>query len=49
MSENDDENRLSGKNTGERGPILSRVLSLVPLLDLILRVLEIILKVLRII
>jgi hypothetical protein len=45
MSDDDDENRLSGaENTEERGPLLPKVLSLVPLIAVILQLLELLLK-----
>ena len=47
-SMSEDRDNLSGNEKEERGPI-SKVKSLVPLFDLILRVLELVLKVLRII
>jgi hypothetical protein len=49
MLDNDDENRLSGNEKEERDPLLHRALSLVPLLDLILRALELLLKALGVI
>jgi hypothetical protein len=48
MSE-DGRNRLSSNETEERDSLLTKVISLVPLFDLVIRLLELLLKALRII
>ena len=45
----DGRDSLSGNETEERGPLLHRVLSLVPLLTLILEFLELILRIFKVI
>ena len=45
----DDRERLSGQQNEERGPLIARVISLVPLLKLVLEFLELILKIFKVI